>query len=174
MEESTINHKLWQICQVLQDRLILYRRSRWISLLSLIILYAFRLVLGGSYYVVTYCTAIFFLNQFLLFLTPLNADTEDEFSDNPVLPIHSQGEFSPFMRKLGEFKLWRNLFLGMAVAVICTFIPSLNVPVAMPVLVIYFIVLFIITMRKQIGHMMKHGYIPFDLGKQKYQPEGKS
>ena len=53
-------------------------------------------------------------------------------------------------------------------AFIATFLPFLDVPVYWPVLVIYFLVLFALTMRRQINHMVKFKYIPFDLNKKKY------
>ncbi|KAK2547935.1 Protein RER1, partial [Acropora cervicornis] len=36
-------------------------------------------------------------------------------------------------------------------------------------IVMYFIVLFIITMKRQIKHMIKYRYLPFTYGKQKYR-----
>ena len=46
-----------------------------------------------------------------------------------------------------------------------TFFPIFDVPVFWPILLLYFCVLFFITMKRQIKHMIKHRYIPFDLGK---------
>lgn len=49
-----------------------------------------------------------------------------------------------------------------------TFIPFFDIPVFWPILVIYFFALCFMTMRRQIAHMWKHKYIPFDIGKKKY------
>ena len=106
--------------------------------------------------------------MFLRFLTPIKADLEEEELDNPVLPIRDSDEFKPFLRKLGEYHLWKHTTIATFIAILCTFYPSLDLPVFWPVLVIYFIILFILTMRRQIAHMIKHGYIPFDIGKAKY------
>jgi hypothetical protein len=38
----------------------------------------------------------------------------------------------------------------------------------------YFLVLFGLTMRNQIAHMLKHGYIPISFGKAKYGGKGKA
>jgi hypothetical protein len=39
-------------------------------------------------------------------------------------------------------------------------------------LLMYFLMLFVITMKRQIKHMIKHKYVPFTWGKAKYQPTG--
>ena len=49
-----------------------------------------------------------------------------------------------------------------------TFTSLFNIPVFWPILVVYFISLFGLTMRKQILHMIKHRYVPFDLGKKRW------
>ena len=49
-----------------------------------------------------------------------------------------------------------------------TFFEFFDVPVFWPVLLLYFIMLFFITMKRQIAHMIKYRYIPFDFGKVKY------
>lgn len=50
-----------------------------------------------------------------------------------------------------------------------TFIPFFDIPVFWPILVIYFFALCFMTMRRQIAHMWKHKYIPFDIGKKTYK-----
>ena len=49
-----------------------------------------------------------------------------------------------------------------------TFLSIFDVPVFWPILLMYFIVLFYITMKRQIAHMIKHKYIPFSFGKPAY------
>ena len=59
---------------------------------------------------------------------------------------------------------------------------SFNIPVFWPILLLYFIALFVLTMKRQIKHMIKYKYVPFSLGKTRYQgrddgdaaPRGKS
>ena len=53
---------------------------------------------------------------------------------------------------------------------LATFFPIFDVPVFWPILLLYFCVLFFITMKRQIKHMIKHRYIPFDLGKKVSRP----
>lgn len=49
-----------------------------------------------------------------------------------------------------------------------TFFEVFDVPVFWPILLMYFIVLFVITMKRQIKHMIKHKYVPWSWGKAKY------
>jgi len=53
-----------------------------------------------------------------------------------------------------------------------TFFELFNVPVFWPILLLYFIVLFVITMKRQIRHMIKYRYVPFSWGKAKYVTTG--
>ncbi|VDO90165.1 unnamed protein product [Schistosoma mattheei] len=41
----------------------------------------------------------------------------------------------------------------------------MDIPVFWPILVMYFIMLFAIMMKKQIKHMIKYRYVPFTYGK---------
>jgi hypothetical protein len=43
-----------------------------------------------------------------------------------------------------------------------------DIPVFWPILLLYFIVLFIMTMQRQIKHMIKYKYVPFSFGKTTY------
>jgi hypothetical protein len=49
-----------------------------------------------------------------------------------------------------------------------TFFDVFDIPVFWPILLIYFFILFFMTMKRQIQHMLKHRYIPFDFGKPKH------
>ena len=46
-----------------------------------------------------------------------------------------------------------------------TFFPVFDVPVFWPILLMYFLVLFFVTMKRQIKHMIKYRYVPFSFGK---------
>ena len=165
---ATLMHSLWRVYQTYCDRSIVYLKSRWVALAIALLFYFIRVFTIGGFYVVTYALSIFLLNLFLRFLTPIKADLEDEDSDNPVLPIREKDEFKPMLRKLGEFKFWKAGCVAVIIAHLCTFVQALDVPVFWPVLVMYFIILFVVTMRRQIAHMIKHKYLPFDHGKASY------
>lgn len=99
----------------------------------------------------------------------LNFDSDDE--DMPSLPQKASEEFRPFMRRLPEFKFWLSVAKSTLIAITCTFFEIFDVPVFWPILVMYFFVLFFLTMKRQIMHMIKYRYIPFTTGKPK--PRGK-
>jgi hypothetical protein len=61
------------------------------------------------------------------------------------------------------------------VAFFMTFFSVFDVPVFWPILLVYFIVLFFLTMKKRIQHMIKHNYVPWDFGKKTtFKGKGKS
>lgn len=160
---------LWRTYQSYQDKAIIYPKTRWVAFLLALIFFFIRIISLRGFYVVTYALSIFLLNLFLRFLTPIKSDLEDEDSDTPVLPIREQDEYKPMIRKLGEFKFWKTGMFAIAFGLICTNFQSFDFPVFWPVLVLYFIILFVITMRRQIAHMIKHKYLPFEHGKATYK-----
>ena len=78
----------------------------------------------------------------------------------------------PFARRLPEFKFWYSCSRAIIIATFMTFFELFDVPVFWPILLLYFIVLFVITMKRQIRHMMKYKYVPFSWGKAKYVTAG--
>ncbi|KAI7880731.1 retrieval of early ER protein Rer1 [Lichtheimia hyalospora FSU 10163] len=119
---------------------------------------------------------IYLLNLFLAFLTPkfdpsIELDTqENEMEEGPALPTKADEEFKPFIRRLPEFKFWYSATKATAIAIVCSFFSIFDIPVFWPILLVYFCILFAITMRRQIKHMIKYRYIPFDWGKKNYGP----
>ena len=55
---------------------------------------------------------------------------------------------------------------AFCVAFFMTFFSLFDVPVFWPILLCYWIVLFVLTMKRQIMHMIKYKYVPFSFGKQ--------
>jgi len=55
---------------------------------------------------------------------------------------------------------------AFCVAFLMTFFSVFDVPVFWPILLCYWIVLFVLTMKRQIMHMIKYKYVPFSRGKQ--------
>jgi len=81
------------------------------------------------------------------------------------LPSQRDDEFRPFVRRLPEWQFWLSSTRATLVALFCTVSEVFDVPVYWPILVIYFFVLFALTMRRQIQHMVKYKYVPFDIGR---------
>lgn len=125
---------------------------------------------------VAYTLGIYLLNLFLAFISPkfdpsLEQDTgmeEGGDNDGPTLPSKSNEEFKPFVRRLPEFKFWYWGTRAVVIAFCCTWSQIFNLPVFWPVLVVYFFILVFLTMRRQIAHMMKYRYVPWDFGKTQY------
>ena len=77
-------------------------------------------------------------------------------------------EFRPFERKVKEFSLWQTVFWSFFIGFFLTFNRGIDLPVFWPMLLIYFIIIFYLTMRKQINHMIKYNYLPWTTGKARY------
>lgn len=160
-----------EIQQGLLDKATPHMTFRWTTTLTLFALYFLRVFLLQGWYIITYALGIYLLNLFIGFLTPkidptLSMDSDD---DGPELPTKTNDEFKPFMRRLPEFKFWYSTTKAVCVAMFCTFFDAFNIPVFWPILVMYFIILFVITMKRQIRHMIKHRYVPWSHGKTKYK-----
>ncbi|KAJ9077845.1 hypothetical protein DSO57_1012883 [Entomophthora muscae] len=134
-----------------------------------------RFLIAQGWYIVAYALAIYLLNVFLAFLTPRfdpaleeleqeELDQENEFS----LPTRSDEEFRPFIRRLPEFKFWLLSTRAIIISIFCTLFEFFDIPVFWPILLFYFLFLFFLTMRRQIQHMLKHRYVPFNIGKKTY------
>ncbi|KAE8537914.1 hypothetical protein D1P53_005975 [Cryptococcus gattii VGV] len=188
-ENTNVWARKWQ---GLLDRSTPHVLERWLVTLGLFLLFALNVILRQGWYIVCYALAIYILNLFLAFLQPrfdpslaedLAADDVEEGA--PGLPgagpAKTQGglkgllngfssgeddeEFRPFIRRLPEFKFWYSATKANAIALLCTITRATDVPVYWPILLVYFFTLFGLTMRRQIQHMIKYKYVPFDLGK---------
>ena len=152
----------------MNDKIIIYRAQRWGVVAVLAVIYFFRVFYKKGYYALTYCIGIHFLNSFIGFISPLD-DPEDELGvDNSYLPQRNNEEFRPFQRKVKEFAFWSMMFWTFLVAIFFTFFEAFNIPVFWPLLLIYFILIFFLIMKRQIKHMIKYNYLPWDTGKKNY------
>lgn len=142
-------------------------------------------------FAVAYSLGIYLLNLFLAFLQP-KFDPSNEAMDNDMedgavggLPTKQDEEFRPFIRRLPEFKFWHSATRAITIGFVCTWFSIFDVPVFWPVLVVYWLILFCLTsrlnlpkhfrkqltqiaVRRQIQHMIKYRYVPFTIGKTKY------
>ena len=166
------------------DRSVQYVTGRWVALGVLLFVFLARVVLAQGWYIICYALGIYLLNLFLLFLQPkFDPSLEQEIQSQDIevgntdagegsSSSHDNGsnsdEFRPFIRRLPEFKFWYNAIRATTLGFVATWFEIFDVPVFWPILLIYFIVLFTLTMRRQIQHMIKYKYLPFDLGKAKY------
>ncbi|XP_049807730.1 protein RER1 [Schistocerca nitens] len=161
--------RLQQRYQKFLDDVTPYTTARWIFAVLLILGFLTRIFVLQGWYIITYALGIYHLNLFIAFLSPKIDPALDFEDDGPELPTKANEEFRPFIRRLPEFKFWYSVVKSTILSVICTFFDCFNIPVFWPILVMYFITLFCITMKRQIKHMIKYRYIPFTHGKPKYQ-----
>ncbi|KAG5898263.1 hypothetical protein JTB14_008607 [Gonioctena quinquepunctata] len=163
--------RISQWYQGVVDRTVPWRKLRWLSAILLFLGFMARVLLAQGWYIVTYALGIYHLNLFIAFLTPkidpaMDFDAEE---NGPELPTRANEEFRPFIRRLPEFKFWYSVTKSTVIGLICTFFECFNIPVFWPILVMYFITLFCITMKRQIKHMIRYRYLPFTHSKPKYQ-----
>ncbi|KAG6837076.1 hypothetical protein H0H93_015344 [Arthromyces matolae] len=185
--------KLQRQYQKTLDRWTPHVLHRWLSTAGLLAIFFLRIVIAqgvghsflsastvliieNKFLTVCYAHAIYLLNLLLAFLQPkfdpslqddLMADEIEEGGEGATSPLPSQrdDEFRPFVRRLPEWQFWLSSTRATLIALFCTFSEVFDVPVYWPILVMYFFVLFTLTMRRQIQHMIKYKYIPFDIGR---------
>ncbi len=170
-ESSSFFNKINIYSNAIKDKLIKYRKERWIIVFILLIIYIIRIFITKGYYALTYCMGIHFLNSFIGFISPLDDPEENLNEENSFLPIRNNEEFKPFYRKLKEYQFWNGYFWILIIGIILTFFESFDIPVFWPLLLVYFLFIFILTMRHQIAHMIKYHYLPWDSGKKTYNPK---
>ncbi|XP_037951516.1 protein RER1 [Teleopsis dalmanni] len=161
-----------QMYQSTLDRWTPHAKLRWIGAGVLVLLFLLRIFVYQGWYIVCYALGIYHLNLFIAFLTPKidpEFDPYENDDDGPNLPTRNNEEFRPFIRRLPEFKFWLSITKSTIIGLTCTFFDFFNVPVFWPILVMYFITLFCITMKRQIKHMIKYRYLPFTRNKPRYQ-----
>ena len=153
----------------IRDKMIAYKAIRWIIVGILFIIYFIRIFYIKGYYALTYCIGIHFLNSFIGFISPLDDPEEEDLEEGDShLPQNNNEEFRPFQRKVKEYTFWRIMFWTLILSIPMTFFEAFNIPVFWPLLLIYFIMIFFLIMRKQIKHMIKYHYLPWDTGKKSY------
>ncbi|KAM0334378.1 hypothetical protein ACHAQA_001404 [Verticillium albo-atrum] len=167
--------KIQRQYQALLDQSTPYVLYRWIGTGLCVVAFFLRILLAQGWYIVAYALGIYLLNLFLAFLQPKfdpsNEAIDNEMEDGSVgtLPTKQDEEFRPFIRRLPEFKFWYWATRAICIGFVCSWFEVFNVPVFWPVLVMYWFMLFVLTMRKQIQHMVKYRYVPFTFGKKNYR-----
>lgn len=156
------------------DRVTPFVLYRWLGTAGVLFIFFLRIVFAQGWYIVCYAHAIYLLNLLLAFLQPrfdpsmqedLLADEIEGGGEEMALPSARDDEFRPFVRRLPEWQFWLSSTRATVIALFCTFSTAFDVPVYWPILVMYFCVLFVLTMRRQIQHMIKYKYVPFDIGR---------
>ncbi|KOS21307.1 Protein RER1 [Escovopsis weberi] len=166
--------KIQRKYQAILDQSTPFVLYRWIGTAVFLIAFFLRIFIAQGWYIVAYALGIYLLNLFLAFLQPKfdpsNDALDNDMEDGSVgtLPTKQDEEFKPFIRRLPEFKFWYWATRAVVISFCCTWFEFFNIPVFWPVLVMYWLILFVLTMRKQIQHMIKYRYVPFTVGKRTY------
>ncbi|KRX07338.1 hypothetical protein PPERSA_06953 [Pseudocohnilembus persalinus] len=169
--EKTINRLMTKYRQRI-DKYIIYPRGRWAFTGFFLFLYILRVLILGGYYVVSYILGLYLLHLGVQFFTPVGVpdlDEEDEDDDMIVgeLPTFNQSgqEQGPLIRSMSEFKFWKNATTAILIAVFCTLSDIFDLPVFWPFLLLYFIMLVVLTVKRQLKHMKKYGYNILDFSR---------
>ncbi|CAN7060110.1 unnamed protein product [Brassica rapa subsp. trilocularis] len=157
-------HAVEQRQQHLLDKTVPHVLYRWIACLVVVLIYFVRVYLVEGFYIITYAIGIYLLNLIIAFLSP-REDPEASLTGG-TLPTRRSDEYRPFVRRLPEFKFCLSIIRAFVIGFMMTFFEVFDVPVFWPILLFYWVLLFILTMRKQIQHMIKYRYVPFSFGKQ--------
>ncbi|GER35558.1 Rer1 protein [Striga asiatica] len=148
------------------DRSAPHTVNRWLGTLAAASIYVLRVYYVQGFYVISYGLGIYILNLLIGFMSP-KVDPELEALDGASSPMRDPHEFRPFIRRLPEFMFWYAITKAFCVAFMMTFFSVFDVPVFWPILFFYWVFLFFLTMKRQITHMIKHRYVPFNFGKQR-------
>lgn len=180
--------RLSQKYQQFEDRIVPFKAGRWGALGTMVFLYCLRVfVFVGGFYIVTYTMGIHLLYCVVVLITPLNdpdGNNQDDGLDGVTLSSgagsgsggsersHSAAagpaEHKPFIPKVQEFKVWRSMMNAVLIGFVCTFFSFFDLPVFWPILLLYFVALFVAQMGGRIKHMMQHKYVPFTTNKPKF------
>ena len=155
--------------QVLMDRWTIFPKERWVAIFVSLLVFLLRVYQTQGYAVVTYLLGLFYLNQIMLYLTPLVDPEEQDFEDREnILPVRDNDEFKGFQRKIQEFVLWKKLIHANLLCTFLTLFGFFDFPIFWPLLVFYFVFMTTFLCRYKIEHMIRYRYIPFDFGKKSY------
>lgn len=143
---------------------------RWVFTFLITLLYVLRVWWVTGFHIVSYTVSIYGVNLFIRFLSPQVDPESYELSEpeDGLLPTKQDDEFRPFLRQIPEFNLWFSLTRAVFLSILATFLPFLNVPFFWPALLLYFVVLFVITMKEL---MARHRCIPFTIDKPKHSDQ---
>ncbi len=171
LSSTTLGNKY----QYLIDKTKPHYLYRWIAFIVAFLVYFYRIFYLNGWFIVTYMLGIYMLNQLIAFLSPqFDPDEDDEVGDLPTTAQEGAADWRPFSRRLPEYEFWHSCTRAVLFSYFATFFEVFDVPVFWPILLMYFCILFFITMKKQILHMIKYKYIPVSLGKPTYSMPKKS
>ncbi|KAI5152152.1 hypothetical protein ENBRE01_2607 [Enteropsectra breve] len=148
--------------QLAADNIKPYRRTRWTVFAALGLYFFCRIVKKDSHWLAAYVLCIYLIQCFILFATPKDSSIPDPFEAEEELQEYvaptEENSHRPFIRNLPEYNFWTTViqYLLIAHAVIC--FDFTNLPVYIPILVLYFVFMVIATVVKLWEHSSKYKY----------------
>lgn len=177
---SRVRYQLARQGQRYLDMSVPHLALRWVGLAVMAGVFCARIYFTRGFYIIAYGLFIYLLQALVMFLSPA-VDPATQRDSTGILGetgragglMAGQGaddgeEFRPFVRRLPEFKFWLTATKAVCISTLATFFSALNIEVFVPILVAYAIMLFCLTARKQVMHMIRYKYIPVSTGKQTY------
>ncbi|KAL0438525.1 UNVERIFIED_CONTAM: protein RER1B [Sesamum latifolium] len=156
------------------DRSAPHIAKRWLGTLAAAAIYVLRVYYVQGFYVISYGLGIYMLNLLIGFVSP-KVDPELEVVDGLLCQLKKLMNLGALSvaclnSSSGEIDM---AFMyattkAFCVAFLMTFFSIFDVPVFWPILFFYWVFLFFLTMKRQITHMIKYRYVPFNFGKQQY------
>lgn len=147
--------------QLVTDRLSPQLTFRWGFTGTLVLLYIYRIIKIKSHAVVTYCAAVYFLHAFILFATPKDQNIPDPFeatNEDEYNPSNIDNDFKPYVRRLPEYSFWVFATQIVLSAFALTLFEFADIPVFIPILVMYFVFIVCMTTYKLRAHSRKFRY----------------
>lgn len=159
---ATWRTSLGRVFEFYLDRAAPHTIRRWRVTLVLAMIYVLRVYWAKGFHVISYGLATYVLNLFIGFLSP-KINPELEGLDGVSFTGKCSDEHRPFQRRLPECRFWYFVTKAIIVSLLLTFISVLDVPVYWHIYLCYWIFLFVVTMKRQIVHMIRYKYNPFTL-----------
>lgn len=159
--------KWGRIYQTYLDKTTIFPQYRWAVFVISLFIYCARVYMLNGFFIVTYGLGIFLLNLLIGFLSPA-IDPDEDMGDGEFQLPTAGDEYRPFSRKLPEFKAWVSAIKAVLISIFLTFFEFCDLPVFWPILLMYFVLLFFLTMKERVKHMIKYKYVPVSWGKQTY------
>ena len=144
--------------------------ERWGACAFTLSIFVLRVYLKQGYAVVAYLLGLFYLNNIMLYLAPIDEPDEGQDQDSfLVQQPRDNDEYKGFQRKLSEMEFWKAIFSATLLAAFLSMFDAMNIEIYWPLLVCYFFMMTVFLCRVKIEHMIKYNYIPFEIGKKKYK-----
>lgn len=151
--------------QRFMDSIVPYSLPRWGVFSTMLLLFYIRIIWLEEFYVIAYGVSVHMLYLLVLVITPMSDPEEN--AEDVTLPM-SEREHRPFVPKVGEFVVWRNMMRVLFIGFFLTLFGFLDVPVFWPILLFYFITLFAVQVGGRVKHMLKHKYVPWNKPKTQF------